>query len=187
MKLKSYFLTAVMTLSVPINCLAWGIASWDKNLEDRLSYYRAYICSDYDRARQKSANIATITIPDVNQPSFCCDVPDHLLFVYFAVVAVDNSNEESDPAIGWVLLGDIYNTFNDGAPHTAARVDGLDLSTLGIYFAYVLPTSHQQIDCDTYFTVQGATLAQRCDLNGSGRVDGFDLIELGLKFGNRAY
>ena len=100
MKTRLYFLTTVMILAVPINCLAWAFgATWDKNFEDDLCCYRIYICSDEKRAIEKNADIATLTVPNVSQPSFeFYDVPDNLRSVYVAVTAVNNSNEESNPA-----------------------------------------------------------------------------------------
>lgn len=170
----------------PKEANAIGIAaSWDPNTETELAGYNVYISSTYQRAVRLVGDIAFLTVGDVSQPSFCYATDSGFYEVVFvAVTALDISENESDPTIGYILLGNIWGTYSDGISYLSARVDGMDLINLGLYFGQMV--IHQQIDCDSYFTIELPTLKQSSDLNGNGRIDGFDLIELGLKFGNTA-
>ena len=102
---KKYNLDSKESSKIVINCYKdMKTSSLDlykqvENFEDDLCCYRIYICSDEKRAIEKNADIATLTVPNVSQPSFeFYDVPDNLRSVYVAVTAVNNSNEESNPA-----------------------------------------------------------------------------------------
>ena len=180
-----WLLIFLFLLFLPSKVQAWGIkASWDPNTEPDLAGYNVYISTTYENASQKIGDIAEFSL-SVDKPCFCYDgISSNLRVVFIALVAHDTEGLESTPTIGYSLVGNIWGTFNDGVSYTNARVDGQDLTSLGLYFGSF--TSHQEIDCSGTFSIEIPSLDQRSDFDQSNRIDGLDLIKLGLCFGNMA-
>ena len=155
--------------------------SWDTNTEPNLAGYRLYWGQTYASAANKTGTMVEIG----NKTSVCVQVDDSVPVYFFGVTAYNTSGNESTATVGYLLFGNIAGTYNDGTPYTSARVDGFDLTTLGLYFGQSV--SHPTYNCSGTFVIQLPTDAQKSDLNKDGRVDGFDLIELGIRFGNAAY
>ena len=163
-----YYAVGLLVLLLFPNKSIGILVTCNPNTEDDLAGYHAYFATTYQNAQQKNGDIGGISIGVVDEPSFPYEIDESIYDVVFvALTAFDTSGNESGTTICYKLYGNIVGGFFDGTPYTEARVDGMDLITLGIYF--------------------GQTTNHRSDLNRNGRVDGFDLIELGLKFGNTAY
>ncbi len=180
---KMFWILLCLVFLLPFKVQAWSIkGSWDANTEPDLAGYHVYISTTYENALQKIGDIAEFS---TTKHCFCYDgISSNLKVVFIAVTAYNTEGLESAPTIGYRLSGNIWGTFNDGASYTDARVDGQDLTTLGLYFG--LTTSHPEYNCSGTFSIETAPLDQRSDLDRNNRIDGLDLIELGLCFGNMA-
>lgn len=161
------------------------VFSWDPNTEPDLAGYRLYIGS-YSQVTQKQV------LPVVLSPSqycYCFEIDDNTTkVVYVGVSAFNTAGLESELTIGWYLFGNIVGNFNEGTNYTAGRVDGYDLTILGLYFGQTV--SHLTYNCNDCASIRSMPFPndkQKSDLNRDGRIDGFDLIYLGLRFGNASY
>ncbi len=158
--------------------------AWDANTEADLEDYMVYISTTHEKAVQKQGDIASFP---TTRTSFCYSISDIYDVFFVGVSARDFSGNESGVTVGFVLRRNIYGAYNDGTSYTEARVDGQDLTTLGVYFGeFVTHENVDSIDCDQDFELVLSTYKQKCDLDYNGRIDGFDLIELGLGFGKSA-
>jgi len=117
---------------------------------------------------------------------YCFDASETNPVVYIGVTAYDSS-AESNMLTGFYLFGDVNGdaVFNYGVAWSSTRVDGTDLTVIGMYFGQTvaIPAPY---DCNSCTGTITLTSAQRADLNGDGRIDGRDLVLLGLRFGNAA-
>ena len=163
------------------NAEAVYVVSWNPNTEPNLAGYRVYWAFTYQSVADKTAARTDV----VNRTSCCLTIDEGSNPVVFVgVSAYDTSGNESNVTVGYILFGNIEGTYNDGIPYTSARVDGFDLTVLGVNFG--LTVTHQTYECSSNFAIQIPTQLQKSDLNGDGRIDGLDLIKLGLSFGNAA-
>jgi len=185
-----FIVTGLCFLSFPIQAeaktktvmISWSaVTTCTDGSTCQIAGYRIYWGRTHDLAANKTGTM----VERGSYTSACIQVDDSYPVYYLGVVAYDTSGVESSSNIAYLLFGNIAGTYNDGTPYTSARVDGFDLTTLGLYFGQSV--SHPTYDCSGTFVIQLPTDAQKCDLNKDGRVDGLDLIELGLRFGNAAY
>ena len=181
---KILSLCALILTFWPYIVFGWAM-SWNPNSEADLAGYHVYISTTYQKAFSKNGDIASFSTGVSSQPSVCYDFNDSAYkVIYIGLTAYDLTGNESEATVGYFLKGNIVGDFFDGTPYTAARVDGQDLITFGLYFADY--TTHQQINCSQSFIIQIPNQKQKADLDGSGRIDGRDLGELGLRYGNYA-
>ena len=139
----------------------------------------------WDTTQTAVVNKTTSNRLDIgNKTSACISLDDTRPFYYLGATAYDANSNESTVTVGYFLFGNIVGGYNDGTASSSARVDGNDLTTLGMYWGQMV--THQVYDCNSTFVITLPTNAQKADLNRDGRVDGRDLIELGLRFGNAA-
>ena len=136
------------------------------------------------------AEIANKTISPAittSKPCYCFEVSENNPAVYFGITAVDDRGMESEIVVGYYLFGNVNGDveFNLGKPWGDTKVDGADLTLMRppIFGSKVV---HGNLDCNScaYTGAWPPSTAEKCDLNGDGVVNGFDLIELGLRFGN---
>ena len=149
------------------------MVTWNPNTEHDLAGYRAYVCTTYTRAQAKNGDIATGTIGVSSSPSYTYDESANVNQLFIGLTAYEFGGNESTASICYHLYGNIVGGYFDNTPYTQARVDGMDLITLGLHFNKRAPFDSGE--------------AARCDLDKNNRIDGMDLIELGLRFNNRAY
>ncbi len=130
------------------------------------------------------ANKEFIPIDIGKRLSFCLEIADGLMGVFFAVVSYDERGIDSVPSnIVYMLVGNIQgdcNSKNNCTPYQEARVDGQDLAVLGQYWRQTV--THQNINCSKEFIVEIPSLKQKADLNKDGRIDGRDLSILGQRW-----
>jgi len=156
------------------------IVSWTANTE-QVDGYRIYYSPDLQEVLGKTASFVQV----IGKTSTCIqpDFNEYSIKGYFVGATAYNDAGESDLSnIVYVLFGNIYGNDWDGITASEARVDGQDLNILGFYFGQTV--THQQIDCAVNFVLENPDLKQRADLNGDGRIDGYDLMELAVRFGN---
>lgn len=153
-----------------------GLA-WDASAGPDLAGYKIYWSTSY----QGLFSGPRVSIDNGNKTCICFDY-GNLDAIHFGVTAYNTSGIESDMVTGYDLIGNIEGDFNDKTPYSSARVDGMDLTTLGLYFGQVPPAS--SFDCNT---CAGSSILptdlQKSDIKKDGRIDGLDLVELGLRFG----
>jgi len=154
--------------------------SWDANNESDLAGYRVYWATKVDNLLTKTSYMMDVG----ERTSACVEVDDAQKVWFFGVSAYDTSGNESSLTIGYYLFGNIKGDFNEGTTYTDARVDGEDLIYMGLYFGKTV--YHDYYDCSTNFSIKIPTLLQKSDLNKDGRIDGKDLSELSVRFGNAA-
>ena len=144
--------------------------------------YRIYIGQTYEEVISLSGcdymegSMEQGTTSTVNVSVECLAIPgtDMYEHAFFGVTSFDLSGIESRPNTWWILSGNIYGRCEDGISYTLARIDGEDLSSLAAFFGQN--------------TIEGdAPLKRNFDLNKDGRIDGKDIIDLGVRFGNDMY
>ncbi len=162
------------------------VVSVNQNTEADLAGYRVYYGSDYNAVAAKQVEPINLIGRATN--CVCLIVDENIMSVlYIGVSAYNTDDKESELTMGYYLFGNIAGDFNDGTQMSGARVDGLDLTTLGLYFSQtVTHPTYNCSDCAAIRAIPLPTDLQKCDSNKDGRIDGFDLIELGLRFGNAA-
>ncbi len=176
-----------LILFLPYQIFGYEIKlSWDANTESDLARYNGAIATSYAKASQMIGDIAEFVI-DKNQTWHCHEAAGAIPDVLFAALTAVNTSElESEVSnIPYLLYGNIWGTYEDGVSYTNAIVDGQDLVTLGIYFG-LSGINHPEYNCSLGFTIEDSSLNQRCDIDNSGQIKGRDLIEICLRYGNRA-
>lgn len=161
--------------------------SWDASA-DEASWssgggYQVY----WGTSRLAVQNLTTANKISVGKRHSACVQIDDVSPVYFFVVtAINPQGGESVPSnLVYDLFGNIVGDSNDGTPPSSARVDGADQAVIGIYFGRSGIT-HQTYNCQSDFVITLPSDLQKADLNKDGRINGFDLMELGVRFGNTA-
>jgi len=154
--------------------------SWDPNNEPDLAGYRVYWATKVDNLLTKTSYMMDVG----KKTSACIQVDDAQKVWFIGVSAYNTSGYESSLTMGYHLFGNIKGDFNEGTPYTNARVDGEDLIYIGLYFGKTV--YHNNYDCSTGFSIELPTMIQKADLNKDGRIDGADLVELSVRFGNAA-
>ena len=168
--------------------LLFGIAngfmvSWTASTS-QVDGYRIYYSPNLEEVESKTAPFVDV---DGSKTSACIDlgINEYSINGFFAGATAYNENGESDGMsnIVYHLYGNIYGNDWDGVSHLDARVDGQDLNILGFYFGQAV--THQQIERALNFILENPELKQRADLNKDGRIDGYDLMSLAVRFGNK--
>lgn len=145
---------------------------WDMPNEPDIAGAKMYWDISYQPVWQKSNCMVMEDLGDVTTVTVIWGKEGSQVF-FIGVTAYDDYGRESEPAIGYVLWGNIYGIFGD-TPYTDARVDGEDASTLAVYFG-------------EFFVEGDPELKERSDLDKNGQINGQDLIELGFRFGNDCF
>ena len=184
-KKRVFWILLCLVFLLPFKAQAWGIkGSWDANTEPDLAGYNIFIATTHAKASQKIGDIAEFSTEDT---WFCYEetggIPD---VIFGAITAYDTEGRENGVSnIYYLLAGNVWGTCEDGVFYTEARVDGLDITTMGIYFG-LKNIVHQELDCAEGFSIDNTSIDQRCDIDHSGEVKGRDLIEMCLRYNNRA-
>lgn len=179
-----FIVVGLWFLSFPVLAEAKTIKiAWDANT-DGATGYKVYW--SYNKLEVVNKTVTPIDVG--NRLCYCFEANEAYPAVYFGVTAY-NATAESGITTGNDLFGNINgdNVFNYGVAWGDTRVDGADLTILGLYFGQTVV--HSNFDCNSCSYISGGwppTDLQKADIkkDGANRIDGFDLIELGLRFGN---
>jgi len=179
MKKIVLFLIAVFLVTFSARCFAVEIkASWSANTEEDLAGYKVYVANSLSRSWIEAADVT-------GRSSTCFEIldADYKAGVIIVVTAYDTSELESDYSNEVVALaGNIEGTSGDGVVPESIIVDNEDFCIIEFYWGD-RSISHINYNCGVDFTIIPEIDQQKADINGDGRINIFDQVEVTLQIG----